>query len=212
MLAITTACTNNTHETPLPIITLRHEYAGTYEGNQLFRLVASANAPNGFLLLGLIISYDNSIIIPVHHETHEDIPSPTNTAIQSGTAEPFAPLISSFNPPLTAWLVRDQRTAFSFDVFTMGQGAASDTETDIFAFYYRVTGNDFYVVTSEVFRLEDGRNTGSMVGTDALTSFIRPGIEMLSGGVIYVWGHHTDEHDHTVIPDVNIVWETFSGS
>jgi len=201
---------NNPYNPNMPQISFRHEHVATHEGNQIYRLVTSAWVLDGFSLLGFIVSYDNSVILPVHRETHEDIPPPTNTTIQAVTATPFSSFLSDFSAPPSAWLVRDGRTGFTYDIFTVGPGFVSYELADVFAFYFRVAGNDLSTVNATTFRLEDGRNIDSMVGVDAQASFVRPGIKIMSENNIYVWGqHHTESPVNTVIPDANISWTPF---
>jgi len=160
-------------------------------------------SPGDLRLLGFVISYDNSIILPVSSQTYSDI-SIVNTTVQNVTTAPFSLLAGDFNLPLDTWLVRGGRTGFSFDFMATDAGLTPYMAIDVFAFYYRVADNDMSAVNAATFRLEDGRDTESMVGSQAQVSFIRPGVEILSGGITYVLGHNVAGYAHNEIPDVNV--------
>jgi len=185
-----------------PAVIIRHEAVGHYDGNQIHRMVVSAGTSRGFSLFGIVMSYDNSIVFPVDSETHEDILPPSNTSVLSITSAPFELLVDDdFNAAPDAWVVRDDRTAFSFDVFSFGPGLRSDELVDVFAFYYRADGE----VEPTTFRIEDGREEDHMVGNNTLTSFARPGIMIMAGSNTYVWGPNRADPTHTAINDDNIV-------
>lgn len=184
----------------IPSVSIRHEAVGNHGGNQIHRMVVSARAPSGFSLFGIVISYDNSIIVPVNSDSYADIPTPTNTVAHSVTREPFSVLAPGFTETPDAWLVKGFRTGFSFDVFTIDGGVTSNALTDVFAFYYRTTGSG-----AGAFRIEDGRYAGSMVGMETQTSFVRPGIKIQSSGATYIWGPNDANHDYAEIADGNII-------
>jgi len=183
-----------------PAVNIRHEAVATHEGSQIYRMVVSARAPGGFNLFGIVISYDNRVILPVNSDSHTDIAAPTNQGVQGVTSEPFSVLASGFTEAPDAWLAQGYRTGFSFDVFTTGHGVTSDEFADVFAFYYRrIHSGDGN------FRIEDGRYAASMVGTETQVNFIRPGVQMQSGDTTYIWGPHTTGHGYSEIGDGNIV-------
>lgn len=189
-----------------PTINFRHEYAGTYDGNPIYRLIASVMAPGGLRRLGFVISYNNEVILPVNSQTLADIEPPQNTTVRMVTTTPFSLLAGDFNLPLDTWLMRDGRTGFSFDFFATDESMTPYTTTDVFAFYYRMAGNDLSAFDDETFRLEDGRMADSMISGYSQVSFVRPGIEILSGSAAYIWGHHVAYHGNAEIPDANIIW------
>lgn len=186
----------------VPAVNIRHETVGQHGGNSIHRMIVSARAPGGFSLFGIVMSYDNRIIIPVDRSTHADIIQPTNTTVQTITNAPFTLLAGyGFIATPDAWVVHGVRTGFSFDAFTIGQAATPGTLVDVFAFYYRAVGD----VTATTFRVEDGRSNDSMVGTHAQTTFVRSGVKILSASTTYIWGPNTPDHNHTQIDDGNIV-------
>ena len=184
----------------VPEVSIRHEAVANHGGHQIHRMVVSARAPAGFSVFGIIVSYDNRVILPVNSDSHTDITPPTNTTVHAVTSEPFSVLATGFTETPDAWLTRNYRTGFSFDVFTIEGGVTSNALTDVFAFYYRIVGSG-----DGAFRIEDGRYAGSMVGIETQVSFVRPGVKMQSGGTTYIWGPNTAEHGYTEINDGNII-------
>jgi len=186
----------DTYDTSYPAVTIRHEHV-TSEGNtEIYRMVVSARAPEGFNLFGIVISYDDRHIRPVDSLTYLDFEPPAHTSSDT----PFNMLINSqghlFSQVPDVWLTQSNRTGFSFDMFSLGEGITSYGLTDVFGFYYRLIGS----AADADFRIEDGRAAGSMVGTH----FVRPGVKMQSGGTTFIWGPHTNTHADTEIPDANI--------
>ena len=204
VLALSVVVVFGNQEDPYaPAVDIRHEAVTYHNGFQIYRMVVSARAPNGFSLFGIVISYDNNIIQPVHSAYYTDIPVPSNTTVRPGSIYPFYTLVTGFIEAPNAWLVQDGRTGFSFDLFSLGDGVASDEMTDIFALYYRAHANNIEAAP-EAFRIEDGRAENSMVGTDTQLSFVRSGIILRSGETTYVWGAASENNSYSLIPDWNI--------
>jgi len=187
----------------MPAINIRHEAVIVNSDSNIYRMIVSANAPDGFVLFGIVISYDNTVVIPVHHETHDDVALPEEYILQSVTNAPFSLIAYGFAQAPDAWLVKGDRTGFSVDIFTLGQGTNPSEETDAFAFYYRLA-SDIANYDATLFRIEDGRNADSMVGVAVATSFVRPGIHIQSDTTTYVWGHYMPDHANVEIPDINV--------
>jgi len=193
----------NQEDQDAPAIDIRHEAVTYHNGFSVYRMIVSARAPNGFGLFGIVMSYDNSIIQPIHSTYFSDITSPTNTTVRPGNVDPFYTLISGFIEAPSAWLVQEGRTGFSFDVFSLNEGVTTDEMTDIFAFYYRAHANNIEAAP-DAFRIEDGRIENSMVGTDSQASFVRSGIIMRSLDTTYVWGAAFVNPTYSLIPDRNV--------
>ena len=187
----------------MPVVNIHHEPVAVISGNQIYRMVVSASAPNGFMLFGIVMSYINTVIIPVHHEAHDDIEVPMGHQLQPLASSPFSLLAYGFTQVPDIWLTQGNRAGFSYDVFTLEQGAGPDEFTAVFAFYYRVIDNHAYD-NATFFRIEDGRNAESLVGVDATAYFVRPGVHIQSGTSVYIWGPHIPDHNSTEIPDINI--------
>ncbi|MCL2405849.1 MAG: InlB B-repeat-containing protein [Defluviitaleaceae bacterium] len=197
-----------------PVVSIRHEQVGEceYSGNEIHRMVISAMARDGFSFFGMVMSYDNTTVLPVDSETFEDITPPSNTYVITGTNAPFSLLIDyGFDTAPASWVVREERTGFSFDAFVVGPGVTPDTLSDVFAFYYRIistnteSDEDEDFIIQDAFRVEDGLCEDSMIGNNAQSSFIRPGVKIMSGSNIYVWGPNRADRTHILIDDENII-------
>jgi len=194
----------NQEDPDAPAVSIRHEAVTYHNGFSIYRMIVSARAPDGFGLFGIVISYDNSIIQPIHSSYFSDITAPTHTTVRPGSIYPFYTLVTGFIETPNAWLVRDGRTGFSFDVFTLGNGVTTDEMTDIFAFYYRAHANNIEAAP-DAFRIEDGRKEDSMVGTDNQLSFVRSGIVLRNSlDITYVWGAASANPTYSIIPDWNV--------
>jgi len=191
-------------EPNMPVVSIRHEAVTSYNGNDIYRMIVSASAPYGFFLFGIVMSYDNDLIRPVHNAYYTDIVIPENTVIASASSDPFLILADGFIETPDVWLMQNDRTGFSFDVFSIGQGMTTAYLSDVFAFYYRLDENSTQTV-SDAFRIEDGRHENSMIGTDSTLSFVRPGIMIRSGDITYAWGSYGSSIVYREIPDSNII-------
>ena len=196
----------------LPAVNIRQEHMGNLAGNEIFRMVISARAPEGFTSFSAVMSYDNSIIFPVHNVTHADAAPPAGLTTLPGTSEPFELFTASTVFPITpppVWLVLGGRTGFNFAVSSMppimGAGVTSPAMTDIFAFYFRVDGNDLSIMDFSTFRIEAENLPESMVAQNSAggTRFALPGIRMISDGNEYIWGPNYPSASGTIIPDNN---------
>jgi len=183
--------------TAYPVVNIRQERVIVHEGNQIYRLVFSAQAAGGVSLFGTIFSYENSIVVPVNSDTHVDMETPTSTTVQTSTRIPFRTMAAGFSAAFDAWIVQDNRTCFSFDVFIVGDHSAPGVMVDMYAFYFRLEGGN---AQAAGFRVEDGRVAGSFVGP----AFVRPGVFITSENTSYIWGPHRTDHGNTEIPDGNI--------
>ena len=181
-----------------PAVNARQEAVAVHNGNQIYRMVVSASAPGGFTVFGAVMSYDNRALQPVDNTTHADITPESGASLDHA---PFRLLASGFSLAPDAWLVYRERTGFSFDAFVFGQGGVTTgASTDMFAFYFRL----LEPINSADLRFESSNVAGSLIGTNAQTSFVRPGILITSGGTNYVWGPNTQDQSNTEIPNSNV--------
>ncbi|MCL2224827.1 MAG: hypothetical protein FWB96_07665 [Defluviitaleaceae bacterium] len=150
-------------------------------GQDIYRMVFSANASGGFDLFSAVFSYDNGAIIPVCSENHTDV---TGIAQDSAEPAPFRILKNDSNGvPFShtqTWGRAGNRTGVNFAAFCLPQYRPySHAPQDVFAFYFRIVGNDMSLITPAVFRFENANNANLQSLLSANFGIIIDGAENL---------------------------------
>jgi len=189
-----------------PAVRLTQQFVAESAGNYIYRLVVSAISADEIASMAVVFSYDNTVIIPVHATTRADVVIPNNSQPAGGPITPFELISTGTNLVFTApsWLTAGGRTGVTRGVALNDpiweDGIAPGAWTDVFAFHFRVAGNDLSLLSSDTFRIE---SADGMLGAAPLL-FSLPGVVMLSGGDVYMWNPHPGALAHIPLPDSNV--------
>jgi|GEM_PF-4533946 len=200
-----------------PAISISREPVATRADNYaIHRLVFAINSPEVFSGLVARFSFDNTIIMPVQNSGGfaDRPPGDTLPPAQIGqsfrTMDDAADFGISQIGPITR-LTEANRTGFALAYAgDPNWPAAANEIVEIFAFYFRIIGNDVnYLAMPGAFRLEDGREAGHMVRHPAPVAGIGVhGFEIATapGTMGFGWGSIPEfAGDRRQIPDGNIV-------
>jgi len=187
-----------------PYIQVTHEEVG----EDIYRMVVAARSTDSIAVFGVAMSFNNNIVRPISSDSHQDIAIVTDGTLHVSGIEAFSMLQANVQEIPNVWLVRGRRTGFSFGGFTLG-GIQAQEYTDLFAFYYRLTGD----VTYADFRFENAWQEDSMLGGpgQGQTAFLHPGILLSTRDASFAWGPNMPYHSYTEIPDGNISFLNLDG-
>ena len=133
----------------------------------VYKLVFKAMTPDKIQLLGMIFSYDNTVIKPVHRTAYTDL------SIVDGSTTPNTPFSvkaetnDEVTPvPILLWKIDGVRTGFSITIsVTPPDFIASDGDyIDMFEFYFKFqTGFDDGDITATTFKFENADDPANMM-------------------------------------------------
>ena len=164
----------------------------------VYKLVFQAKTPSQIKLLGIIFSFDNTIIKPINRTTHADV------TIVDGADFPTAPfnivaMTSNGEDPkfkLAKWRLAGSRTAFDYTLFvdsTTDYIVSSGSYVNMFEFYFKFqAGKSASDITSATFKFESANDVNNMLSLffSSQGNYYGIIIDEVSGVSQYRWGYY----------------------
>ena len=151
-------------------------------GYHVYRLRFEASSPNTFNSLGVVLSYDTSLITLVNHAHSPALPPYINAADVSptGTAmlRDYAPGGIAFTNPASGWYTTASlpgRQIFAREIVA-NDSAAADTPGNMFALYFRLPHNVRWSdIPADTFRFEAPESIPELAATTLHSSVLIAG-------------------------------------